>query len=90
MTNVIEALPPEMANLLVDVVGTADQKLLHSLLTENEPSRQEREAIENILADEFARTLDHDSNPNDRGKFINQLIVVFLSQWPIEEIDSGN
>jgi len=82
--NVVESLPGELVPLFLEVVGSSDQRLLESLYSEPEPSRKERELVEEILGDEFSRCLQPDFEPTARGLSVVRLIEAFLTRWPIE------
>lgn len=84
MTNVVEALPPEVQSVFVNVLGARDAALLSSLRTQAEPSREERHTVEELLSDEMSKHLCPDYEPTDRGRAIDDTIGAFLTRWPLE------
>lgn len=84
MSNVVDALPPEVQTVFVEVLGERDAALLSSLRTQTEPSREERHTVEELLSDEMSKHLGPDYEPTDRGRAIDDVIGTFLLRWPIE------
>lgn len=81
--NVIEGMPAEYRSIFVEILGRRDPELL-SALSVGEPSREQREAVEDILADEFTDNLGPGHEPTARGALIDDALGAFLLRWPIE------
>jgi hypothetical protein len=84
VNNVIDDLPVELKPIFTEVIGERNEGLLSSLRTHEEPSRQERIAVEQILSNEFSRNLGPDYEPTARGRDIDNALGAFLLRWPIE------
>lgn len=84
MTDALPGLPGDLMPLFTEVVGREDPALLQSILRTARPNMEERERVEDILADEFSACLRPDSEPTERGKRVDDLLGKFLMQFPIE------
>jgi hypothetical protein len=84
MMNVIESLPEGARQIVADIVGIKDAELLAALLARDEPTRWEREAVEDILSTEFCNHLRSDYEPTEYGRAIDNALGAFLTRWPIE------
>jgi hypothetical protein len=83
MSNVVESLPSRMQPLFVEILSIRNPDLLAALIDHEEPSRDEREKVEDILATEFSSSLRPDWEPDPRGKRIDELLGAFLMRWPL-------
>lgn len=84
VSTVVESLPPEMRALFVEVVGVANPALLSELTTGDNASPTQRVAVHEILSSEFARCLQPDDEPTERGRRIDNLLRAFLLEWPVQ------
>jgi hypothetical protein len=84
MSAPLAGIPKQLMPLFHEIVGRVDPGLLESVMSSGNPTLAEREQIEEILADEFARHLHPDYEPTERGKQIDDLLGKFLLQFPIE------
>jgi hypothetical protein len=82
--SVIYSVPEPYRSLFVTIIGEKDADLLASLRTNDEPSRNERLAVEDILSTEFSNNLLPDDEPTSRGRDIDNALGAFLLRWPIE------
>jgi hypothetical protein len=83
VTNVIEELPAKYRPIFTEILGGRDPELLETL-SAAEPSRHQREVVEDILSDALVTEFDSDDIPSGRGVLIEDLIDAFLLRWPIE------
>lgn len=83
MSNVVESLPAQLRPLFVEILRTQNPELLAALMRHEEPSRDERAKVENILAGEFSRSLGSDWEPDARGERVDELLGAFLLRWPL-------
>lgn len=79
MSNVIESLPEGMRTLFSEIVGNVDTELLSALQYAEEPSEEQREAVEGILSDEFTNSLRADYEPTARGTMVDEILGAFLA-----------
>jgi hypothetical protein len=84
VSNVLDSLPAEFRSLVTDVLRARNETLLAALRAHEEPSQQERDAVEEILSDEFSRNLGPDDEPTQRGRDIDNALGAFLLRWPID------
>jgi hypothetical protein len=84
MTNLYDQLPKAARDLLAEVIGPADGRLLESLQSGAIPSQAQRREVERILSDEFVQNLGPDYEPNLWGKTIESALDEFLLRFPIE------
>ncbi|MEV4734684.1 tetratricopeptide repeat protein [Saccharopolyspora sp. NPDC049426] len=84
VSDVIGSLTPELQEVFVAVLDEHDNDLLNSLRASSEPSQDEREAVEDILSDAFSEHIDHDGEPTERGRLIDDALGKFLLRWPID------
>jgi hypothetical protein len=84
VSNVLDSLPAQYRPLFTEVIGGEDRALLASLSTRDEPSRDERLAVLDILSNEFSRNLLPDDEPTQRGRDIDDALGAFLLRWPLE------
>jgi hypothetical protein len=82
--NVVSSLPDDMQQMFVEIIGVHSSSLMSSLLEHQEPTLAEREAVEEILSNEFVHWLRPDDEPTDKGRKIDNLLGAFLRRWPIE------
>jgi hypothetical protein len=87
VTSVVESLPSRMRPLFVEVIGVHAPDLLVILRSSEEPTQEQREAVEDILANEFGNCVGEDSEPTERGKEIDGMLGAFLIRWPIRPND---
>ena len=84
MSNVFDSLPARFQPLVAEIIGERDQALLAALRATEEPSQAERSAVEEILSNEFCRSLGADDEPTPRGRDVDDALGAFLLRWPIE------
>ncbi len=84
LSTVVDSLPARYRSVFSEVIGKKDTGLLTDLLSHEEPSRDERVAVMNVLSTEFSNHLRSDDEPTDRGRDIDNALGAFLTRWPIE------
>ena len=62
MNSVVAVLSPSSREVVVEIIGAADPALLAALRSDQAPTREQQEAAEEILYDEFSRHLGLDMN----------------------------
>lgn len=78
-----EQMPEGCRAILNEIIGRRNPDLL-AALSVREPSREQREAVEDILADAFTDNLGPGHEPTERGVLIDDTLGAFLLRWPIE------
>jgi hypothetical protein len=84
VSNVIESLPEQYRAVVVEILGQRDPALLSSLAAQQQPTQQEREAVEDLLADALSENFGPGHAPTERGTLIEHTIDAFLERWPID------
>lgn len=84
MTTVLDSLPERFRAVYVRELGAKDPELLTRLLSNEEPNRSDREAVEEILSTSFTHHLNDDYSPTPTGAMIDDALGAFLLRWPIE------
>jgi hypothetical protein len=84
VSNVIDSIPEQYREVLINIVGHRDPQLLTALRTGEQPTQPEREAVEEVLADALSEHFGPGHIPTDQGILIERTIEAFLEQWPIE------
>lgn len=68
MSTVLDSLPEEFRTVYVNEIGTKAPDLLTRLLSNDAPSRADREAVEEILSETFTHHLNEDYSPTEAGR----------------------
>ena len=82
MSNVVESIPEEFRAVFVDVLGKRNAALLSALRTQDKPTAEQREAVDDIFSDEVVRELGPGHVPTERGQLVTRTIEEFWYQWP--------
>ena len=69
---------------LKNILRSVDPQLLLAMQAQDEPTRQQRQAVVSILANVFSKNLGQDHEPTSYGKKVDELLGVFLIEWHID------
>jgi hypothetical protein len=83
VSNVLDAIPPEQRAVIVEELTSRNPALLAELRGTQEPSTDQREAVERLLASALIKTFGVNWLPNEHGLAIERAINAFLEAWPI-------
>lgn len=83
MSTTLNAVAPDARAVIEQELERLNPGLLHAIGGTDEPSREQREAIEQLLADSLMQTFDACELPNSRSLQIESAINAFLEAWPI-------
>jgi hypothetical protein len=83
MTTVLDSLPEKFRGVYMREIAAHDPNLLTRLLNNSEPTRGDRQAVEDILSTSFMHHLSG-NEPTEAGVTIEDALDAFLSRWPIE------
>ena len=83
MTNALDALPSESAAVIVDELTRHDPALLAELRNAQEPTTEQRAAVEQLLANAVVESLGPDWTPNEHGLAAERAVKAFLEVWPL-------
>lgn len=82
MSNVVESIPEEFRKIFVEVLGEHNAVLLSTLRTQDEPTAEQREAVDDVFSDEVVRELGPGHVPTERGQLVKRAIGEFWYRWP--------
>ena len=85
MKSALDALPPEFSAIITDELASADQDLLAQLRSSQEPNKQQRSAVNELLAGAVVRSVGADWVPNPHGLAVERAVKVFLEHLPLNE-----
>jgi hypothetical protein len=83
MTNALDAIPAEARAVIVDELTRRDPALLAELRGTQEPTTEQRGAVERALASAVIKSLGPDWTPSERGLAVERAVKTFLEVWPI-------
>ena len=82
MSNALEAIPAEARALIVDELTHRDPALLADLRGTQEPTTEQRDAVERLLASAVINSMGTDWTPNEHGLAVERAVKTFLEVWP--------
>ena len=71
--------------MIVDELTHRDPGLLADLRATQEPTTEQRAAVNELLARAVIRSMGADWVPNARGLAVERAVKVFLENWPLNE-----
>ena len=83
MSNALDAVPAEARAVIVDELTRRDPALLNDLRGTQEPTTEQRDAVERLLASAVINSMGADWNPNEHGLAVEHAVKTFLEVWPI-------
>lgn len=81
--NALNALPPESSAVIVDELTKSDPDLLAQLCSTQEPTNEQRAAVDVLLARAVIKSLGPDWVPNAHGLAVERAVKAFLEKWPL-------
>jgi hypothetical protein len=83
MTNALDAIPPESAAVIVGELERHAPALLGELRNAQDPTTEQRAAVERLLASAVVKSMGPDWTPNEYGLAVERAVKNFLEAWPI-------
>lgn len=83
MMNAFDDLPAESAAVIVDELTKSDPSLLAQLRSSQEPSNEQRAAVNEMFARAVIRSLGPEWVPNAHGLAVERAVKAFLEKWPL-------
>ena len=83
MSNALDAVPAEARAVIVDVLKQRDPGLLADLRGTKEPTTEQRNAVERVLAGAVVNSMGADWVPNAHGLAVERAVKKFLEVWPM-------
>jgi hypothetical protein len=83
VSNVLDAISAESRAVIVEELTRRAPALLAELRDTQEPTTDQREAVERLLAVALIKNFGPNQVPNEHGLAIERAIKAFLEVWPI-------
>jgi hypothetical protein len=82
VSNALDAVPAEACAVIVDELTHRDPALLADLRGTQEPTTEQRDAVERLLASAVINSMGTDWTPNEHGLAVERAVKTFLEVWP--------
>jgi hypothetical protein len=82
MSNTLDAIPAEARAVIVDELNRRDPALLAELRGGQEPTTEQSDAVNLLLAKAIIESLGPDWTPNEHGLAIEHAVTTFFEVWP--------
>jgi hypothetical protein len=83
VSNALDAVPAEARAVIVDELTHRDPALLADLRDTQEPTTEQRDAVERLLASALINSMGPDWTPNEHGLAVERAVKTFLEVWPM-------
>jgi hypothetical protein len=83
VSNALDAVPAEARAVIVDELTHRDPALLADLRGTQEPTTEQRDAVERLLASAVINSMGPDWTPNEHGLAVERAVKIFLEVWPM-------
>jgi hypothetical protein len=83
MMNAFDALPPESSAVIADELAKSDPNLLAQLRSTQEPTNEQRAAVNELLARAVIKSLGPEWVPDAHGLAVERAVKAFLEKWPL-------
>jgi hypothetical protein len=83
VSNALDAVPAEARAVIVDELTHRDPALLADLRGTQEPTTEQRDAVERLLASAVINSMGPDWTPNEHGLAVERAVKTFLEVWPM-------
>jgi hypothetical protein len=81
VSNALDAVPAEARAVIVDELTHPDPALLADLRETQEPSTEQRDAVERLLASAVINSMGPDWTPNEHSLAVERAMKTFLEVW---------
>jgi hypothetical protein len=82
VSNALDAIPAEARAVIVDELTHRAPALLADLRGTQEPTSEQRDAVERHLASAVINSMGTDWTPNEHGLAVERAVKTFLEVWP--------
>jgi hypothetical protein len=83
MGDVLDAIPAEAREVIVDVLSRRDPALLAELRHVQEPTTEQSDAVNRLLASEIVQNMGPDWTPNEHGLAVERAVKTYFEVWPL-------
>jgi hypothetical protein len=82
VSNSLDAIPPEARAVIVDELSRRDSALLAELRNRQEPTTEQGDAVNRLLASAIIENMGPDWTPNEHGLAVERAVKTFFEVWP--------
>jgi hypothetical protein len=82
VSNALDAIPPEARAVIVDELTRRDPALLAEMQNTQEPTTEQSDAVNRLLASAIVESMGPDWTPNEHGLAVERAVKVFFEVWP--------
>ena len=83
MSNALDAIPPEARAVIVDEMTRRDPALLAELRNTQEPTTEQSDAVNRLLASAIIENMGPDWIPNKHGLAVERAVTTYFEVWPL-------
>ena len=83
MSNTLDAIPPEARGVIVDELTRRDSALLAELRNTQEPTTEQSDAVNHLLASAIIENMGPDWIPNEHGLAVERAVTTYFEVWPL-------
>jgi hypothetical protein len=82
MSNALDAIPEQPRAVIVDELARRDPSLLAELRLVQQPTTEQSDAVNLLLARAIIESLGPDWVPNEHGLAVEDAVTIFFEVWP--------
>jgi hypothetical protein len=82
VSNALDAIPAEARAVIVDELTRRDPALLAELRNTQEPTTEQSDAVNHLLASAIIENMGPDWTPNEHGLAVERAVKTFFEVWP--------
>jgi hypothetical protein len=83
VSNALDAIPAESRAVIVDELTRRDPALLAELRTTQEPTTEQSDAVNRLLASAIIENMGPDWTPNEHGLAVERAVTTYFEVWPM-------
>jgi hypothetical protein len=83
MSNALDAVPAEARAVIVDELTRRDPALLAELRDVQEPTTEQSDAVNRLLATAIIESMGPDWTPSAHGLAVERAVTTFFEVWPL-------
>jgi hypothetical protein len=83
VSNVLDAIPAEARAVIVDELTRRDSALLAELRNRQEPTAEQSDAVNQLLASAIIENMGPDWTPNEHGLAVERAVTTYFEVWPL-------
>ena len=83
MSNILNAIPAEARAVIVDELNRRDPDLLAELRGTQQPTTEQSDAVNLLLARAVIESMGQDWTPNEHGLAVERAVATYFEVWPL-------